>query len=101
MTRPHLVKHASYTIAEPLYQRALRILEQQMGPQHPDVVSPLNNLAALYAKQGKYAEAEPLFRRALRIWEQQLGPQHPATQTVRTNYAVLLRAMGREGGQRG
>ena len=70
-------EQGKYAEAEPLYQRALRIREQQLGPEHPDVAYPLNDLAILYSEQGKYAEAEPLYQRALRIWEQQLGPEHP------------------------
>src|SRR5438105_2585443 len=34
--------------AEPLCQRALAICEQQLGPDHPDTATSLNNLAALY-----------------------------------------------------
>jgi tetratricopeptide (TPR) repeat protein len=62
-----------------LYQRALTIREQQLGPHHPDTASSLNNLAALYRAQGKDEQAEPLFKQALAIREQQLGPQHPDT----------------------
>ena len=59
--------------------RALAIREQQVGPQHPDTASSLNNLAALYSNQGKYEQAEPLYQRALAIRERQLRPQHPDT----------------------
>jgi len=76
-TASYLRDRARYQEAEPLYQRALRTREQQLGPQHPEVAASLNGLAELYREQGKYAEAEPLYQRALRIREQQLGPQHP------------------------
>jgi tetratricopeptide (TPR) repeat protein len=82
--------------AEPLYQRALAILEQQLGALHPYTATSLNNLAALYHNQGKYELAEPLLRRALAIWEQTLGDDHPNTRAGRGNYVGLLRAMGRE-----
>ena len=36
-----------YAEAEPLYQRALAIWEQQLGTDHPDTATSLNNLAAL------------------------------------------------------
>ena len=75
--------------------RALRIREQSLGPEHPQVAFPLTGLASLYAEQGKYAKAEPLHQRALRIQEQSLGPEHPRTQMVRANYASLLREMER------
>ncbi len=56
-----------YEQAEPLYQRALAIAEQQLGAEHPDTAISLNNLAALYHEQGKYEQAEPLYQRALAI----------------------------------
>ena len=42
-----------YEQAEPLYQRALAIYEQQLGALHPNTATSLNNLAALYNTQGK------------------------------------------------
>ena len=85
-----------YADAEPLYQRALAIREKVLGPEHPDVATSLNNLAALYHAQGRYADAEPLFQRALAIQEKALGPEHPDVATVRKNYAALLRATNRD-----
>jgi tetratricopeptide (TPR) repeat protein len=82
-----------YEQAEPLYQRVLAIYEQQLGSQHPDTATSLNNLAELYYSQGKYEQAEPLYQRALLICEQRLGSQHPLTQLVRRNYARLLQEM--------
>ncbi len=69
------------------------ICEQSLGPDHPDVASPLNNLANLYFEQGKYSEAEPLYQRALAIWEQSLGPDHSLTRQVQENYRNLLHMM--------
>src|SRR6266480_836265 len=60
-----------------LYQRALQIREQALGPTHRDVAQSLNNLANLLQAMGDYAGARPLHERALRIWEQALGPTHP------------------------
>ena len=81
-TAVYLRDRARYSEAAPLYQGALRIREQQLGAEHPDVSSTLNNLAELYHEQGKYAEAEPLYQRALHIREQQLGPEHPETAEI-------------------
>ena len=47
-----------YEEALPLYGRSLAIMEQELGANHPDTASSLNNLAALYYAQGQYAEAE-------------------------------------------
>jgi len=48
-------------------QKALELAERQLGPEHPDVATSLNNLAELYREQGRYAQAEPLQKRALAI----------------------------------
>src|SRR5258708_18887255 len=53
----YLWQHALYTVAEPLYQQALLIREQQLGATHLDTAGTLNNLALLYRAQGKNAEA--------------------------------------------
>ncbi|MEZ5578736.1 MAG: tetratricopeptide repeat protein [Candidatus Competibacteraceae bacterium] len=54
-----------YGDAEPLYQRALAAREKVLGPEHPDTLSSVNNLAGLYQSQGRYGEAEPLYQRVL------------------------------------
>ncbi len=90
-----------YAEAEPLYQRALSIREQQVGPEHPDTANSLNSLALLYQDQRRYAGAEPLYQQALSICEQQLGPAHPDTLMIRGNYTALLRAMRRDTGAAG
>ncbi|HEU5373950.1 MAG TPA: tetratricopeptide repeat protein [Ktedonobacteraceae bacterium] len=73
----YLREHASYSLAEPLFLRALSIAEQQWGLQHLQVATSLNNLGVLYREQGQYSQAEPLLQRALHIREQALGPHHP------------------------
>ncbi|MFB3131729.1 MAG: tetratricopeptide repeat protein, partial [Rhodothermales bacterium] len=75
---------------------ALTIFEQVLGPDHPNTVKSLNNLAGLLDSQGKYDEAEPLYRRALGIFENALGPDHPNTITARKNFQIFLREQGRD-----
>jgi hypothetical protein len=48
-----LPNQGNYGAAEPLYQRALRIRETALGPDHPDVALSLNNLAELYHAPGQ------------------------------------------------
>ena len=85
----YLQERARYAEAEPLCQRALVILEQQLGPLHLDLTIGLNNLAGLYLGQGKYEQAEPLFQRALAIHEQQSGLLHLDTAISLNNLAGL------------
>jgi tetratricopeptide (TPR) repeat protein len=96
-TAYYLYRRAQYPQAEPLYQRALAIREKQLGPEHPNTATSLNNLAGLYRRQGKYEQAEPLYQRALAVVEKQLGPEHPYTATIRENYYALVKNMKRKG----
>ncbi|WP_423202526.1 CHAT domain-containing tetratricopeptide repeat protein [Microcystis flos-aquae] len=69
--------------------------KQQLGDNHPDTATSLNNLAALYRVQGRYSEAEPLYKQALAIWKQQLGDNHPDTAISLNNLALLYKSQGR------
>jgi tetratricopeptide (TPR) repeat protein len=80
--------------AEVLYQRALRIREEQLGQEHSDVALSLKGLANLYTRQGKYTQAEQLYLRALRIVEQQLGPEHAETANILHDFAGLQQTQG-------
>ncbi len=88
-TGTYFAEHERNAEAETFYQHSLRIKEQALGPDHPDVAYTLNGLANLYNEQAKYAEAEPLLQRALRIGEHTLGPDHPGVATMLTNLAYL------------
>ena len=83
-----------YAKAEPLFQRALKIREKALGPDHPDTALALNNLALLYYSMGDYAKAEPLYQRALKIDEKALGPDHPDTARALNNLALLKIDLG-------
>jgi tetratricopeptide (TPR) repeat protein len=89
-----------YSEAEPLYKRSLSISEQQLGADHPDVATSLNNLASFYYFQGRYSKAEPLYLRTLTIFMTVLGENHPHTQTVRGNFRYLVQ-QAVEAGQAG
>jgi tetratricopeptide (TPR) repeat protein len=91
----YLREQAWYQEAEPLYQRALWIREQQVGSDHPEVACALNKLAFFYTEQGKYAQAEPLHQRALQIWEQRFGSDHPEVACALNGLALLYRDQGK------
>jgi tetratricopeptide (TPR) repeat protein len=95
LTGNYLTDHARYAEAEAFYQDSLRIREQALGPDHPDVAYPLYALASLYQFQGKYAEAGPLYQRALRILEQVQGLDHPDVAYPLNGLADLYREQGK------
>jgi CHAT domain-containing protein/Tfp pilus assembly protein PilF len=74
--------------AEPLYMRALAIMEKTVGVDSVEMAPELNNLAALYQRQLRYAEAEPLFKRALALSEKQLPANHPDIGRALNNLAT-------------
>jgi tetratricopeptide (TPR) repeat protein/transposase-like protein/transcriptional regulator with XRE-family HTH domain len=85
----YLRQHALYTLAEPLYQRALYIREQLLGAEHLDTAQSLSELATLSYQQGKYTQAEQLHQRALHIREQQVGSEHLDTAQSLNELALL------------
>jgi tetratricopeptide (TPR) repeat protein len=80
---------ARYAEAEPMYQRALGIVEKALGPEHPNLASILNNIAELDRTLGKYPEAEAFCQRALAIREAKLGPVHPELAQSLNSLAAL------------
>ena len=62
--------------ALPLYEMALRARERTLGPEHPDTLFSVNNLAVcyvVYQALGRYSEALPLYERDLEASERTLG----------------------------
>src|SRR6266487_4085585 len=94
-TAGYLAKRAQYLEAEPLYQRALHIHEQKLGPKHPQTAHSLVNLATLYREQRRYTEAEAFYQRALQIWEQAQGAEHPDGAYALHGLATLYRERGK------
>ncbi|HEV2842944.1 MAG TPA: tetratricopeptide repeat protein [Chthoniobacterales bacterium] len=80
--------------AVPIAQKSLELSEKALGPDHPDTVRALNNLAGLHYSLGDYAQAEPLYQRALKIREKALGPDHPDTAQALNNVAVVYDSLG-------
>ena len=76
-------------------QYALRLAEEAQGPDHPDLVSLLANLATFYTALGRYDRAEPLYKRSLLILKKVLGPYHPHVAAMLENMAIFYRKAGR------
>jgi tetratricopeptide (TPR) repeat protein len=80
--------------ALPLKRRALEGRERVLGPDHPDTLVSVNNLAGCLNELGDAAAAMPLYRRAVEGNERDLGPDHPDTLTCVSNLAGGLDALG-------
>jgi tetratricopeptide (TPR) repeat protein len=59
------------------YQQALRLREQFLPPEHPDIGGSLTDVAGVLGLLGRYEESLEFSRRALGNLEASLGPAHP------------------------
>ncbi|MEH2295530.1 tetratricopeptide repeat protein [Nostoc sp.] len=84
-----------YQQAKPWLRQCVKIAENRLGLEHPDIATSLNNLAALYKYTGRYSEAEPLYQQALELTKRLLGNNHPIFATSLNNLAELYRYTGR------
>ena len=84
-----------YNKAIPYFEQCLRLTEQRLEADHPDVAASLGILAELYKSQGRYTEAEPLYLRSLFISEKKLGADHPRVAKSLNNLGYLYDSQGR------
>ena len=50
-----------------------------LGPDDPQTLSTLNELAEILTPQGRYAEADQIYGELIKAQKGTLGPDHPAT----------------------
>jgi WD40 repeat protein/serine/threonine protein kinase len=72
-------------------RQRLETARRDRGPDHPDTLTALHDLAALLCDQGKPAEAERLFRQNLAARRRTLGPDHVESLFALRELAALLR----------
>jgi len=68
-------RDGKYADGVPPALAALALAETAFWAEHPDTLTSVNNLAALYRAQGAYGQAEPLYLRALEASEPRVGSQ--------------------------
>jgi tetratricopeptide (TPR) repeat protein len=84
-----------YALAETSHRKASSLRKDVLGPEHPDTLVSMNNLALVLNRQGKYEEAEAMNRQTLAMREKMLGPEHPDTLTSMNNLASVLNSQGK------
>jgi serine/threonine protein kinase len=77
------------------HERALRLREAQLGPDHPDTLQARNNLATTYLEVGRNTEGIRLIEQTLQQREAKLGADHPDTLISRGSLAAGYVAVGR------
>jgi hypothetical protein len=58
-----------------------------LGPEHPDTLTSMSNLASTYRNQGRWKEAESLGVQVMERRKRVLGLEHPSTLTSMANLA--------------
>jgi tetratricopeptide (TPR) repeat protein/predicted Ser/Thr protein kinase len=83
-------------------EQALTLLEKAratrtklLGPNHPDTLATIHNLASAYRETGRAAEAIPLLEQVRDQWLKQLGPRDKSTLLTQHELAFAYKAVGR------
>jgi len=70
------------------HERALEIIDQALGTEHPRYADELENLAILQSQQGEYVAARASLERALEIQIAVVGPRHSKVANVRDSIGL-------------
>jgi len=84
-----------YAQAEELWGQALDIQRRALGPEHPDTLETLSNLASTYQQQRKYSMAENYAVRALAGRRHALGNENPDTMGSLADLALACLSEGK------
>jgi serine/threonine protein kinase/tetratricopeptide (TPR) repeat protein len=85
-----------YAEGHPHLERSLALRQRALGPEHPETLTAMNDLATMDFYQGRYDQAEPLYQQALASLRRMRGPEDPATIGVANDLAVLYYFKGRD-----
>ncbi len=90
----HLKMIADYSGARTAFERALKIDEATLGPDHPNVAIHVNNLGVVVQAMGDLPGARTAYERALKIDEATFGPDHPNVAIDVNNLGSVMQDMG-------
>jgi len=77
-----------------LNEEALRITRKNLGKEHIQVATSLNNLALVLKNLENYQKAKKLLKEALLITKNNLGEEHIQVATSLNNLALIEYALG-------
>ena len=85
----------SYHLTEIILQRLMVHYMKVWGPNHPDTLDAMHNLALTYSDQGRFNEAEELQEQVMMTSSRVLGLEHSSTLTSISNLALTYLSQGR------
>jgi tetratricopeptide (TPR) repeat protein len=83
-----------YDEVEVLYERALEVWTDLLGPEHPLIGTMLADLGTLHRYRLEPAEARKYHERSLALREHALGSEHPDIATALHNLGMVLDELG-------
>jgi eukaryotic-like serine/threonine-protein kinase len=93
--RSVLVKIGRRDLALPHAEAALAIRKRELGEDHIDTLTSLNNYASVLEKLGRIKEAEAVYKQSLERRRRLLGEDHPKTLMAMNNYGHTLLLLDR------
>ena len=78
-----------------LREQVLALCRKVLGPEHPDTLRAMNNLAISYDVAGRRDEALKLREEVLALRRKVIGPEHPDTLRAMNNLAISYADAGR------
>jgi tetratricopeptide (TPR) repeat protein len=84
-----------YEISEKLKRLNLETSQRELGFEHPNTLTSMNNLANMLSNRGKYEEAKEMHQQELAICEKVLRKEHPDTLMSINNLANVLSNQGK------
>src|SRR6266853_2314922 len=85
-----------FSRAKDLEQQSLDIRRRVLGPENPDTLATMDDLAGALEECGQYVEAAKMFREEIDIERRVLGPENPQTLNATNNLTNDLRKDGHD-----
>jgi tetratricopeptide (TPR) repeat protein len=82
-------------LALPLFEERLALTKTKLGPDHPDTLMSMNDLAVCHWSLLELDKSIPLFEDLLKRYEGKLGRQHPDTVRAVVNLGINYMDAGR------
>ena len=86
-----LAKRGHPKEAQARYEHALELAQRELGPEHPAVMTTLNQLGNLYKQQGRFEDARKALEQVLAIRERVVGKDHPDVASALNNLGNVYR----------
>ncbi|NOG55478.1 MAG: serine/threonine protein kinase [Planctomycetes bacterium] len=90
------VQIGRYESALPLQEAALRVRRTELGNDHPDTLSSINEMGYLLESMGRFDESLIYYEEGLERCRRVLGESHPDTFVALNNLGLLLSRMNRD-----